>query len=46
VQGEVESGLAGKLLFAAGLVAIVAVTWIIHRTATRALRREMGEDLE
>lgn len=46
VGGEVESGIAGKLLFGAGLLAIVAVTWIIHRTATRALRREMGEGLE
>ncbi|WP_405231571.1 TVP38/TMEM64 family protein [Lentisalinibacter salinarum] len=46
VDGDVEAGIAGKLLFGAGLLAIVAVTWIIHRTATRALRREMGEDLE
>lgn len=46
VGGDVETGMAGKTLFVVGLLAIVAVTWIIHRTATRALRREMGEDLE
>lgn len=46
IGGEVEAGPAGRLLFVAGLFAIVALTWIIHRTATRALRREMGEDVE
>lgn len=44
VSGEVEAGLAGKLLFAAGLLAIVLATWVIHRTATRALQREIGEE--
>ncbi|MEJ2601950.1 MAG: TVP38/TMEM64 family protein [Gammaproteobacteria bacterium] len=45
VGGDVEAGMAGKALFIVGLIAIVAATWIIHRTATRALQREMGEDL-
>ncbi len=45
VAGDVEAGMAGKALFVVGLIAIVAATWIIHRTATRALQREMGEDL-
>jgi uncharacterized membrane protein YdjX (TVP38/TMEM64 family) len=45
VGGDVEAGVAGKALFVVGLIAIVAATWIIHRTATRALQREMGEEL-
>lgn len=36
-------GLAGKAVFVSGLVMVAVVTWIIHRTATRALRRELGE---
>ncbi len=44
VSGDPQAGVAGELLFAAGLVAIAAATWIIHRTATRALEREIGEE--
>lgn len=40
------NGRAGKLILVSGLVMVAVVTWIIHRTATRALRQELGEDIE
>ena len=43
VSGDVDSGWAGQAFFIGGLVAIVLATWIIHRTASRELRRQMGE---
>lgn len=46
VSGDLEAGVAGKVLFGIGLVAIAAATFVIHRTATRALRSEIGEDLD
>jgi len=33
----------GKLIVVSGLVMVAIVTWFIHRTATRALRQELGE---
>lgn len=41
LSGELQTGLAGKLLFVAGLVAVIVATFVIHRTATRELRREL-----
>ncbi len=43
VSGDVESGRAGQIAFVAGLAALLLVSWIIHRTATRELRKQMGE---
>ena len=40
--GDVD-GLTGRAIVVSGLVMVGVVTWIIHRTATRALRRELGE---
>ena len=42
--GEIETGLAGKLLAVLGLAAIVATTFFVHRLATRALARELDEN--
>lgn len=43
LSGELETGLAAKVLFVVGLLAVVIVTVVIHRTATRALKAELGE---
>lgn len=40
--GDVD-GRTGQAIVISGLVMVGVVTWIIHRTATRALRRELGE---
>lgn len=38
-----DGGAAGNLLLIAGLVSLIAATWIIHRTATRALQAELKD---
>ena len=43
LSGELQTGTAGKVLFVVGLLAVVTVTVVIHRTATRALRAELEE---
>ncbi len=40
--GETE-GWVGELVVVSGLIMVGVVTWVIHRTATRALKRELGE---
>ena len=43
ISGELQAGMAGRVLFLVGLAAVVVATAVIHRTATRALKRELGE---
>ncbi len=43
IGGQVDTGRAGTVLFVVGLAAVAVATWLIHRTATRALKRELGE---
>lgn len=35
-------GPAGRVIAVSGLVVVAVVTWIVHRTATRALKHEFG----
>lgn len=39
----IDDGWTSRLILASGLVMIILVTFVIHRTATRALRHELGE---
>lgn len=41
-SAEVD-GRAGQFVVVSGLIMVGVVTWVIHRTATRALKRELGE---
>ncbi len=41
-SGEMDAW-AGKAVLVSGLLVVGLVTWIIHRTATAALQRELGE---
>jgi uncharacterized membrane protein YdjX (TVP38/TMEM64 family) len=41
LSGEAAPSELGYWILAAGIVAIVAATWIIHRTATKALERHL-----
>ena len=41
-SGDVDDR-AGHAILVSGLVMVGIVTWVIHRTATRALKRELGE---
>lgn len=41
-QGE-AGGWTRNLVIAGGLVMILVVTWVVHRTATQALRRELQQ---
>lgn len=43
--GEMDDW-TGKAVVVSGLIVVALVTWIIHRTATAALRRELGEPLD
>lgn len=44
LSGDFDSGWAGRVLLVVGLVTVVAVTFIIHRTATSALKRELARN--
>ncbi len=39
----IDDSWTGRLILASGLAMIILVTFVIHRTATRALRHELGE---
>jgi len=41
LSGEVAPSELGYWILAAGIIAIVVATWVIHRTATRALERHL-----
>ncbi len=41
LAGQAETGWAGTVLLGVGLVSIALVTWLIHRAATQALKREL-----
>jgi uncharacterized membrane protein YdjX (TVP38/TMEM64 family) len=41
LSGEVSPSELGYWIIAAGIAAIVAATWVIHRAATRALERHL-----
>jgi len=48
--GQILSGSAappelGYWIFGIGIIAIVAATWFIHRTATKALKKHLAEDV-
>lgn len=43
LSGEAAPSELGYWIIAAGIAAIVAATWVIHRTATRALQRHLKE---
>ena len=42
LSGEATPGDIGYLILAAGVAAITAATWVIHRTASRALVRHLN----
>ena len=44
LSGEAAPSELGYWILAAGVVAIVAATWIIHRTATKALERHLQSE--
>jgi len=43
LSGELDSGPYGRVLVGVGLVALVLVVAVIHRTASRALQARVGE---
>ncbi len=43
LAGDVDTGVAGKVLLIGGLVCIVAAMLVIHRTATKILREELDQ---
>ncbi len=43
LSGEAAPSELGYWIIGAGIVAIIAATWVIHRTATRALERHLLE---
>jgi uncharacterized membrane protein YdjX (TVP38/TMEM64 family) len=43
LSGEAAPSELGYWVLGAGVAAIVAATWVIHRTATRALERHLSE---
>jgi hypothetical protein len=42
LSGEATPGDIGYLVLAAGIAAIAAATWVIHRTASRALAKHLN----
>ncbi|NCF74115.1 MAG: hypothetical protein GWP67_11510 [Gammaproteobacteria bacterium] len=46
LSGEAAPPDLGYWVIAAGVLAIVAATWVIHRTATKALERHLTEQQE
>jgi len=44
LSGDVDSGLAGRVLLVGGLIATVVLTAVITRKATRALGRHLGTE--
>ncbi len=42
-SGNLDSGMPGEYILAVGLVMIVLVVAVVHRTASRALRARLGE---
>jgi len=44
-SGEIQSGLAGRLLLLAGLVATLVLTVLITRKATRTLNAHLDREL-
>jgi len=43
LSGEAAPSELGYWIIGAGIAAIAAATWVIHRTATRALERHLNE---
>ena len=43
LSGEAAPSELGYWIIGAGIAAIIAATWVIHRTATRALERHLLE---
>ena len=46
VSGEATPSELGYWILAAGTVAIIAVMWVIHRTAAKALNKHIDEEVE
>ena len=40
------SGGTGRVILIVSLVAIAGVTYVVHRTATRELKKQMAENVE
>jgi uncharacterized membrane protein YdjX (TVP38/TMEM64 family) len=43
LNGDLETGMAGRILFFVGLLAIILAVIVVHRTASRVLRKHLGE---
>jgi uncharacterized membrane protein YdjX (TVP38/TMEM64 family) len=43
LSGDMDSGLAGQVLFFVGLGAILLAVWVMHRTASRVLKERLAE---
>jgi len=43
LSGNLETGMVGRVMFFAGFLAIVLAVVVVHRTASRALRKHLGE---
>ncbi len=43
LSGNLETGMAGRVMFFVGLLAIIVVVVVVHRTASRVLKERMGE---
>lgn len=41
VSGDLQTGTAGKVLFAVGLLAVIVIAVIVHRAASKTLRRHL-----
>ncbi len=46
LAGDGEQGIAGNIVLLTGLATLVLVSWLIHRTATRALKAELANNSE
>jgi len=43
LSGNLETGIAGRVMFLVGLLAIIIAVIIVHRTASRILKERLGE---
>ncbi len=43
LSGNLETGMAGRVMFFVGLLAIILAVIVVHRTASRVLRKHLGE---
>ena len=41
LSGQLQSGPAGKILFVAGLIAVIIIAAVVHRSASKALRQHL-----